>query len=133
MLRYRLQVLCSTDSERKQVNAQFNTEEALTIQLNKSIIDAYRPDNGNMSEGDKFERSEKMGDPIRREKRFSDQLTPFGEPDIINDFIYQSKNPFGPMESNYDSLRDIAVDGERLEPLGALVDDYNEPLPEDEE
>ena len=37
------------------------------------------------------------------------------------------------MDSNYDSLRDIAVDGERLEPLGALVDDYNESIHEDEE
>ena len=92
LLRYRLQVLCNTEAERKQVTAQFNQEEALNIVLNKKTINEYRVDSGNMSEGDKFKRSEQLGDPIRREMMFKDPLLPFaGEPDLINDFVYNAR------------------------------------------
>ena len=92
LLRYRLQVLCNTEAERKQVIAQFSQEQALTIPLDKKNIDEYRYNDGNLSEGDKFKRSEQMGDPIRKEFRFKDPLMPFGEPDLLNDFAYRSDN-----------------------------------------
>ena len=47
-------------------------EEALKIRLDKETIDEYRDKSGYLSEGDKFKRSEQMGDPIRREMLFED-------------------------------------------------------------
>ena len=83
-------MLCNTESERKQVISQFTMEEALKIRLDKSTIDEYRPKLCYLSEGDKYERSEQMGDPIRREFLFDDRLAPFGEPDMMVDYVYHS-------------------------------------------
>jgi len=83
LLRYRLQVLCNTEEERKMVMAQYGHEEALKIKLDKETIKEYSQETGNLSEGDKFKRSEQMGDPIRREMLFEDPLEPFGEHDPI--------------------------------------------------
>ena len=41
----------------------------MQIRLDKQVIDQYRDNDGNLSEGDKFKRSEQVGDPIRIEKR----------------------------------------------------------------
>lgn len=41
LLRYRLQVLCTTNEEKAQVNIQFNQEEALKVKLDRKTIEEY--------------------------------------------------------------------------------------------
>ena len=63
------------------------------IPLDKKTIDQYRgSDCGYLSEGDKFKRSEQLGDPIRREMLFKDRLMPFGEPDMLAEYVYNNQS-----------------------------------------
>lgn len=107
------------------VNSQFQNEEALKVELNKNTIDPFLY-KGYSSDYDKFQFSEEMRDPIRREKLFADPLTPFGEPDMINDYVYRDYNRAG---SGLDSA-DMS-DGDNPEDLRAILDDYHGETPVD--
>ena len=127
LLRYRLQVLCNTEAERRQVNAQFNQEEALKIALNKKTINEYRKESGNFSDGDKFKRSEQINDPIRKEKRSRDPLMPHGENDATEDFVYRASHSDGDISDDYDDedgIRDTGNSGQP-NPLQVLLDEYH--------
>ena len=72
----------------------------MQIRLDKQVIDQYRDNDGNLSEGDKFKRSEQVGDPIRIEKRqIRDQLLP-EEPQTIEDFLQRNRETDQLMDLN---------------------------------
>ena len=66
-----------------------------------------------------------MGDPIRREFLFDDRLAPFGEPDMMVDYVYHSGDlNNGLLRESGDQSADEEEE-EQPEALKTLVQDYN--------
>ena len=75
LLRYRLQTLCNTEEERREACEEFSQLEAVKKINSKQEIDPYRKSIDYYSDYDKFEYSERVGDPIRPHKEFPAGLT----------------------------------------------------------
>lgn len=66
-MRYRLN-FAETEEERQEIIAQMDMEEAIKIKLDKSTIEPFRnPMDRRYSDVDRFEYSEKKGEPIRND------------------------------------------------------------------